>query len=337
MALLFIEGWDTDTTVAADGRWTGGGTQTSVGSGGRTGNRLNLANASLARTVSHVFAPAGDVIIVGCAVMRTSDYTAAVLFQLREGATPHMDLRITATGQLTVTRNGTVLATTTFIPALGVWNYYELKVTIHDTAGTFELRINGNSVAEVSGTSQDTKNGGTGNLDTILLNDPGGSGTAFDDLYICDDAGSANNDFLGDVKVETLYPNGNGNSSQLVGSDGNSTDNYLLVDETTPNSDTDYVESATVGNKDTYAVTDLAAVGGTVYGVQLSPYARKNDAGARTICTVARLSGTEVDSANAALSTSYQHFVDMRETKPGGGAWTISDVNSAEFGVKVTA
>jgi hypothetical protein len=68
----------------------------------------------------------------------------------------------------------------------------------------------------------------------------------------------------------------------------------------------------------------------------LLPYAAKTNAGVRSIASVARLSGTEVDSSDKALSVSYAYLPDIRETKPGGGAWSISDVNSAEFGVKVT-
>ena len=105
-----------------------------------------------------------------------------------------------------------------------------------------------------------------------------------------------------------------------------------------PNDDTEYVESSTAGHKDTYAYGNLATASGTVYAVQPVPYAKKNDAGpSRSIVSVARLSGTEEDSAVKTLSTSYAYFGDIRATKPGGGQWTIADVNSAEFGVKVNA
>jgi hypothetical protein len=123
----------------------------------------------------------------------------------------------------------------------------------------------------------------------------------------------------------------------LAGSDGNSTNNYLLVDEATPNDDTDYVSSATPGDKDTYAYSNMNATAGTVFGVQPVPAARKDDAGARSIVTIARLSGTEVDGPVKTMATTYAYYADMRETKPGGGSWSISDVNSAEFGVKINA
>jgi hypothetical protein len=146
-----------------------------------------------------------------------------------------------------------------------------------------------------------------------------------------------NTDFLGDVRVQALLPTGNGNSSQLVGSDGNSTDNYLLVDEVPPNEDTDYVESATVNDKDTYVFGNLTPTTGTVFGVQIVAEARKTDAGVRSFKSVARLSATEADGPDTTLSTTYAFYMDKRDTKPGGGSWTITNVNDAEFGVKVTA
>jgi hypothetical protein len=136
--------------------------------------------------------------------------------------------------------------------------------------------------------------------------------------------------------VECLFPNGNGASSQWVGSDGNSTDNYLLVDEAAPNDDTDYVTSATVGDKDTYAYSNLTPGSGSVYAVQIAAWARKTDVAERKIATIARTT-SEQDSADRTLATTYTYYLDVRNTRPGGGAWSISDVNGAEFGVKVTA
>lgn len=227
----------------------------------------------------------------------------------------------------------------TLIPALNQWYYLEMKFVIHNSTGSVELRVDGPAV--ISATNQDTQNTSNAFADTLHM---GSTNDAFwvpnfDDLYVCDGTGSApTNDFLGDCRVESRMPNGNGNSSQFVGSDSNSTDNYLLVDETPgSNDDTDYVESATIGNKDTYTYQDLTSTAGTVYGIQILPTARKTDAGFRSMKTVARLSATETDGPEQRIGNSYAIYSDIRETKPGGGVWTISDVNSAEFGVKVFA
>ncbi len=264
--------------------------------------------------------------------------TALVTFI--DSATTHADLRLTPSGTLRATRNGTSLGLGTIALSTSTWYYIEVKVTISDTVGVVVAKVNGTTDINLS--SQDTRNAAnsTANVIKILgFTTNAAVSWDFDDLYILDGTGSApTNDFLGDIKVEAILPSGNGNSSVLVGSDGNSTDNYLLVDEAAPNSDTDYVESSTVGDKDTYAFGNPTATSGTVYGVQVLPFAEKTDAGVRSIVTVARLAATEVDSAAATLTqNTYLYLPDIREAKPGGGVWTITDVNAAEFGVKVNA
>lgn len=340
MALIFLDSFDYYATADILLKWSAN-SEMSIQTPGRTGaGAMGHANTSGTPFVTKSGLPSHATYIVGVAFQNTNGaISTRTLLALREGSTVHVDVRIDAAGKLTVTRNGTLLGTgTTVVPNSG-WQYLELKATCHDTAGVAVLKLNG--VVEINLTGQDTRNGGTGVFDGIQLwskqsfND---QRTWFDDLYICDGSGSApSNDFLGDCKVECLLPNGDGATSQLVGSDGNSVNNSLLVDETQENGDTDYVESSNVGEKDTYAFGNLATVTGTVYGVQVIPVAKKTDAGTRQIVSVARLSGTEVDSAAKNLTGGYAQLPDIREAKPGGGAWTIADVNGAEFGVKVTA
>lgn len=257
----------------------------------------------------------------------------------------HTGIWVDSNRRLLVRRNVTTLATYAPVISNLVYHYFEFQSTIHDTLGSYELRMDGMTI--LSASSVDTRNGGSGYADRIHFSGGinSGDGAVFayacDDIYMLDSVdsgvgGMPNNTFLGDVKVSALFPNGNGNSSLMLGSDGNSVNNYLLVDETSPNGDTDYVESATVSNKDTYAYTDLTTTTGSIYGVQILPYVRKTDAGTRKIASIARLSATEVDSADRTLNSGYAYFPDVRETKPGGGQWAIADVNSAEFGVKVT-
>jgi len=259
---------------------------------------------------------------------------------IADGGTEQCYLYALNTGLVQLRRgDGTVLATGTKVLTAGVYYHFEWKLTIDNTTGASELRINGATDHSVSGI--DTQNSANATADRFWLGEnpvAAYMGWAFDDVHVCDGTGSAPyNNFLGECRVECLFPNGNGNSSQLVGSDANSTDNYLLVDETAPNGDTDYVESSTVGNKDTYTYGNLTPTTGTVYAVQINPYAEKTDAGTRTIATIARVSATEVDSSDLTLGATYGGQSEIRTTKPGGGSWSISDVNNAEFGVKVTA
>lgn len=338
--LLYIDSFDHYTDVSKKG-WVvvnyGGVTTGRNGNGGYVGANWSAGNNG---TISRPVTSSAEIVI-GCA-MNMGDICFTPYWDLREGGTTHLQMTRNGSGQLEFRRGGTLLGTTTFVAAASTWFHLDLRLKVHDTTGTLEVKINGVSQFTFSG---DTRNGGAaGAIDTILW----GANTVFacigqhnwyfDDLYVCDVTGSVNNDFLGDCKVECLFPNGNGNSSQFDGSDGNTTDNYLLVDETAPDDDTTYVESSDVGDKDTYAYGNLVTVAGEVKGVQAVPYAKKNDAGpVRSIVSVARTSGSETDSTDKVMTGAYLYYPDIRETKPGGGAWTIADVNASEFGVKVTA
>lgn len=344
MTLRYCQSFDYLTTAQLD--LEGNNTQATIAATGRnSGSCLDTSTVSRGWQWTGDGGAARQTVYIGCAFKWLSGAFATDVFQLRDSANIiHVALQVTSTQKLQVTRNGggsgTVIAgpgSTTLTS--DVWYYLELKAVIDDTAGAIEVRVNG--VSELTGSSLDTRNAGAAaSVNHFRLGfgsaTPNVANHRWDDLYFLDDQGSTNNGFLGDVRVQALLPNGNGNTSNLVGSDSNSTDNYLLVDDATANGDTDYVESSSVGDKDTYAMGNLGSTSGTVCAVRPIVIARKSDAGLRSVCSIARLSGTEVDSSNATLSTDYQNLWDIRETKPGGGAWTVSDVNGAEFGMKVT-
>jgi hypothetical protein len=156
----------------------------------------------------------------------------------------------------------------------------------------------------------------------------------FDNLYVLDSTGSVNNARLGEIVVECLRPNGNGNSSQWVGSDGNSTDNYQLVDDPTPDT-ADYVQSGASGDKDTYAYGDLAAASGAVAAVQVISYASKTAGDALSVQQVARSGSSETAATAQPVTATWTPLTAIFQEKPGGGAWTVADVNAAEFGIQV--
>jgi hypothetical protein len=135
--------------------------------------------------------------------------------------------------------------------------------------------------------------------------------------------------------VELLLPSGAGAETQWTPSAGS---NYQNVDENPENGDTDYNKSNTVGQVDTYAMANLVSVAGLIYGVQYLEYARKDNAGTRTIAPVARIGGADYLGSNVNLSDSYAYTREIKELSPAtAAAWTISEINAMEFGVKVTA
>jgi hypothetical protein len=108
-----------------------------------------------------------------------------------------------------------------------------------------------------------------------------------------------------------------------------------MVDEAAPNT-TDYNSSATVDQKDTLTFPDMSTPSGSVFAVQTCLWAAKSDAGARTTCHVTRSGGADYDGTAFAPATTYTYYQKLMELDPNGDiAWTIANVNAAEFGYKV--
>lgn len=339
MALRFVDSFDHYATADVLLKYnSSSGTPTiSAGNGRRSTASFRSATAGV--LIKTLDAQASWVVGFSFKVAALPTLGALVILSLRDAGTTQVDVRLNTDGTMSVTRNGTNLSTSASALSGATTYYVEFKATISDAAGSYTLRVNGGSFT--TGSSVDTKNTANASANQIAVGAAGNQSQGncdIDDLYVCDGTGSANNDFLGDVRVDCYMPSGNGNSSQLTGSDGNSTDNYALVDEASQNGDTDYVQSATSGQKDTYAFTDMSHTPASIFGVQVNMVAKKDDSGNRSICAVTRSGGADTDGATQALSTSYSVYTEIRETDPNtSAAWTRTNLNNAEFGVKVAA
>lgn len=266
--------------------------------------------------------------------VQTVASSAQDLFFVRDtaGGTNLMRIGYDATGKLSIRNSGgTVIATGTTVLTTATWYYIEFKLVIAGASGTIEIHLNGAS--EITTT---TGNFGSTNAGAIVLQAPGTSGNSdYDDLYILDTTGSApQNTFLGDVRVETIYPTADGNHTQWTPNSGST--HYTQVDEAQADGDTSYVSDSTPGDLDTYAFGDIDT-GATVFAVQRNIYARKDDANTRQIAPVTRQSGTDYVGTTVTLSSSYVTYSQLDNQDPTGSNWTPTTVNADEFGVKEIA
>lgn len=346
MALRFFDGFDSSPNLLSNWVISGG---TLVSATGRDGIGRGISTNNGSGQCKVTLPAAYSTLIQGVAWFLPSGFGGqtgvgyAITLFGDTGATAHLSVNFDAAGRIQLRRgssSGTIIATTAGTPlSASTWHYVEIKATINDTTGTCIVKLDNVEVINFTG---DTKNAGTNTtFDAISL--PGGVNGIVDDFYVCDGVdgtglgtpqSAAFNDFLGDCTIKPQRPDGNGATNAWVGSDGNSTDNYLLVDEI-PFSSTDYVGSSTATDRDLYAVADLVG-SPTVYAVQVKAYAAKSDAGARSFKTLHRSSGgTVAASAAIALSTSYITYAgDIATKDPDGTAWTASSVNAAQFGVE---
>lgn len=327
MALLFIDGFDHYATADITKKWDENNIA-SINAGGRiTGSYVSVA-ASGGRYVGKVFTSSSTVII-GFALY--VGVRATSLLRLYDGTTQQVELALTAAGALTISGQSSA---DNVVPT-SAWTYVELKVTIDNTYGSVEVRINGSSTPVISASGLDTQATANAYVNRVRLISSTSGTQFYDDFYLCDTTGSTNNNFLGDVTIRNLYPNGAGNYTQFTPSTGS---NYTCVDEASVNT-TDYVSSSNVGDIDTYALGDLASTAtGTIMGIQVNNMALKDDAGARSVANVIRSGTTDEVSSSAALSTSQLDYRSIHETDPAtSAAWTVSGINALEAGTKVAA
>ncbi|WP_407280618.1 hypothetical protein U5817_10060 [Aromatoleum evansii] len=336
MALLFMDGFDHYATADIVKKWSvNNGATIEEGTGRRGGNALKSAAGS--GFVSKTLPFSVGTLICGFAFSPiTAGFSDRNMFELMDGATLHLALRHNAsTGMISVLLGSTVIATTTTsIAVASGYAYVEFKATIHDTTGAYELRING--VPALSASGIDTRNAGNASVNAVRIGNTGTNGhiSLFDDFYACDSAGLTNNDFLGDVRIDTIFPNGAGTHQSWTPSTG--TDHAALVDETAPNT-TDYLTGGAAGTKETLGLQDLS-VNGAILGIQVNNAVSKTDAGACTIKNLIRSGSSEASGQTFAPSTSYLYSSSIHEADPAtGAAWLTAAINALEAGAEVVS
>ena len=234
--------------------------------------------------------------------------------------------------------------------SLGVYQHIEMKVTISNSisADSCKVRVNEVDVITVA-TGQDLQNTSNSTANVIQLSGFAlvGNDVIFDDLYIFDgtdgpDTVAVNNDFAGDNKILTHWPNGNGATNDLVGSDGNSVDNYLLVQEALTDDDSTYVESTTPGEIDLYEVENLKETAISIEAIQVNNVTRKTEAGISTMRSLVRPLTTNFAGVTVHPSysedpvDSYVNEFDVYDKDPETDlAWTESGFNTTEFGIEI--
>jgi hypothetical protein len=124
----------------------------------------------------------------------------------------------------------------------------------------------------------------------------------------------------------------------MTGSDADQVDNYLLVDNNAavPPATTEYVEAATEGLKDTYAMDDLAGAN-TVFGVATSVYVSKDASGAKYARPILRSGVTDYVGTSLPLSDgTFSLLEEVYDVDPDTSAqWTYTGVNAVEVGQEV--
>lgn len=237
-----------------------------------------------------------------------------------------------------VYRAGTLIAQSAnpgLLP-LNQWFFMEAKVTLHGSAGSAQVKINGIPVIEASGLNTGTP----GYFDRIRMTaQVYDSGTTWvDDLIAGDDTGPYNIVPPGDARVEYLRPIGAGSKTEFTPLSGS---NWGNVDELQSFNDADYNSSPNTGDTDLFAMSNMSG-NGLIHGVRTVLRARKDDAGYRKIRpelyksngvgNTPRLYG----GLDQAVADSFGYTRQIFELSPDtGAAWTVDEITDLQYGYSV--
>lgn len=207
-------------------------------------------------TVSKLIEPTTEVVIGFHLMVESAVSRGLISFRNSTPAT-HAQLQVNSSYQLVVTKGtATVLGTATnpLIPLQ--WYYVELRIKIHPTEGSYELKVDG--VTVLSDTDVDTSQLAPDNEITRVtigsFSSPFAYYAFYDNIYLLDLTGSEFNNFLGQINVVRTLPNSDFNI-EWTRSDGD--DSFELINDLYTDDDATYVESSDDGDTDLYEYESL--------------------------------------------------------------------------------
>lgn len=356
MALLFFDGFD-NVSTGMKPQWNLAATwANNTGRDGSANGAIACHNGFYAapdfKRVALPLDPDGSPVMVPTAGFAwefrsmAAASTGAILVGFMGAGSMQLLLTLNAEGYPQLRRgadayNSPILATAANPIAPGKWYHFQVKTDLKTSGGSTIVRLNGvDEIINFSGQNSAVDSACTHVQFRCPTNYETQGTCAWDDFWVTSnynattEQGQPNTGFLGDLKVHTVVPNGPGDSTQWTPTTGA---NWSTVDEN-PINTTDYVSAANAGMRDLYNVTDLPGATLGVYGVQLSLYAKKADAGSASISPVLRDGVTDVVQSSTGLSTSWGLYYGPQVTKrPSNGAvFTAADINALQIGAETS-
>ena len=331
MALLLCDSFDHTTTITH--KWassTGASISGSYGRLGTAGLKINTGDAGVKFTL-----PASKAtVIVGQAIYFEDVSATHILLTLYDddGADIQVQVKQVGADFKVYCGAGEIHSVAHGMSAL-IWYYVEIKVLI-DSSGSVTINVDN---VEVMDEAENTQNTVNAYCTSIFLGYNGAGASSYtyrDDVIIMDTAaGGVCDDFIGDVIIQCLAPTGTGSAADWTPSTGN---NFECVNEQPP-STSDYIESATQNDVDTYVTGNVSPLTGDVFAVVVNHYSQKVGTAARGISGVCNDLGTTTTGSENVLDAAYKMrqsvmYENNRTTAP----FTITDINNGQFGVKLT-
>lgn len=371
--LLFIDGFDHynndntakkkwDDPIATSGYVTGGSNGRFGTGGANPGGSSNLFYhqwVGMQKTFQWTPTPPTELIIGFSAKFDFIDGQHPFLQIIANNGKPQVQLWLDGTsGEIIVTLADpsteaiptgtlpfpapTVIGNTGYIPPIGLWFFLEVKVSFSTGAGgSVDIQIDSNPLVSytgiktansMSGTVTNFKGWRISGLQQFI------SGWTIDDVYMADNFTGEVMDFTGEVRIQTMYPDAEGFQNDFLPSVGsNNATNVDLVRTSwiEAGNPAEYNFAGHPNDIDLYSIGNFT-VAGTIFGVQANLSHRKDDVGPRRIAPITRVGGNIYVGIDVPEYSDYTWAGSIWEVNPFlASAWTLTDLNQAEFGIKI--
>lgn len=336
MTLLFMDGVDwrvygydtlTYTTVS-----NGFDYAATYGYGGGYGGRIVSTTSYCQKTV-----PNSTTLILGAMMKVTSLSGTYSVVTFNDSTSIQIGIRFGTSGQISVYRGTTLLGSSANgYVAINTWYHFEFKVVFSQTAGSVTVRRTtlpgGTPTTIYTLTGVDTCSTANSYANSLLVR-AGGNTCYWDNIYLCDDLGTMNNDFLGPKVVWTGSPTQDGTYTQFTPYTGT---NHTAMVGQIPVDLSGYVASSTAGHRDSYQMSEPETAD-NVAGIQITSMCYLNGAGVNTIKPFI-ISGTVptiTDSAAQTITASYKGYSAIWEKEPIDNVnWDRAKIAAMEVGIK---
>lgn len=319
--------WISGLTFNATGGVRGGGSLEATGS---TGNALlweELASPFRAIRFAGYFYWSGSAYSSSSPWLRVYRRNSAA--SVYDGTV----VNITSSGEISAFRQDSTsqenVQTSSAVMAVDTWHYVE--VYINSSSGVAQIRINGTEVLSATGIAM--QGAFSAIIDGSSYSIGCRTGEFWDDLIIMDNSGTEFNDFLGVQLIETFYPDGAGDRTELTPLSGN---NWENVDDPTSDGDTSYVSGGTSGLADLYTVDSSALTLAEVTAVRVTNVSKVPTQIAQGTAPMLKSGTTEFTKQYKFGEGDYTfksvYYLQNEDTTSD---WTAGDISSIQIGMEI--
>lgn len=339
MSLLFIDGFDHYDDIRR--KWVvGNGLDQPAFVAGRFGGQaLRSQNQNNASSIIQSIGPQTEIFAGFAFYPPSLGNGSHTHFRVKNQAgTSIGTVDVSSSGEIKLGAGGQTNTSVASTITSAQWHYIEVRYTAKSVGGIFECRVDEVVVALITGktTVHDVDDIGNIGLVTDGTNTPL---FLYDDLYVCNADGASNNTYIGDCRVNVMYPKANGVSNNFTPTEAT---NWGSTSETVMDDDTTYVESGLVGAKEDYDnqdFTDKGLAPGVIFGVQTSNATKRTDAGTIKFINEMVIAGTRYTDNIELTPGNANYFIDtyIRDTDPSDNAtWTEDKVAAVGSGLTIT-